>query len=175
MYPKVHRDDDDDDDPETTTEESFSTSFGLMTYLIGGVLLVLWCLSVFVLLKDRQFSLKCAGFGSLVHLTFWKRFLIVCVSGLLLYFQADAVTLLAFVAILYTTVFHDLFFRTDCAALGAAAVVAPPQTVGGAAVAAAAAPKPKSKTPPQTVGGAAVVPQPPAQSWSDWLSTYIPG
>jgi hypothetical protein len=101
-------DDDEIDEIERLPE------FGIMTYVIGSLMGIALLMSVYVLVTRRSFSLKCEGIPAIFDLTFWKRFFILSASSLLLYFQTDAVTLSLFLAILYTTIFHDLFFR-DCA------------------------------------------------------------
>jgi hypothetical protein len=103
---------DDESDTEVELVEALP-ELGIMTYVFGSLMGILWLISVYLLFRYREFSLRCDGIGSLFDTTFYKRFFILAAASLMLYFQTDAVTLSLFLAIVYTTIFHDIFFR-DC-------------------------------------------------------------
>jgi hypothetical protein len=117
VYHEPLNDDDeplnDDDEPEDIQEDFFA----IISLMVGAILFVLLLAAIWVLRWDTKYSLYCGKIYSPMRWmsrAFWMRAVIVFLSTMALSFRADGLTFSLYIAILYCTIFHDLFFRRDC-------------------------------------------------------------
>lgn len=114
-YPEPN--DPEPEEEEEEDQEDVQEEYTLLTYMVGGALLVMLVAAIWVLRWDTQYSIACGAWYDprrFFKLAFVFRFFILLVSTLLVGLNADAVTLLLYLAIVYCTIFHDIFFRRDC-------------------------------------------------------------
>jgi len=102
------------EEEEEDVKEDF---FAVLSLLVGAILFVLLLAAIWVLRWDTKYSLYCGKIYNptrILSRAFWMRLVILLLSTLVLNFRADMITLSLYIAIVYCTIFHDLFFRRVC-------------------------------------------------------------